>query len=245
MSRSRFDSVAQQYDAGRPGYPDALFDSIEEMSGSFLAGAVLADVGAGTGISTRRLIERGARVVAVDHGAAMLTTLRSRTPDAAVVLADANSLPFATGSLDLVTFAQSWHWVDLNRAPAEVLRVLRPGGALAVWWNVPEDSGEQWLAEHRARLRVAGQNIVGAHFAAAWRSIPSAFESLDVETTNISWDRTVSMEVILDEVRSKSYIEELGPQEAAAFVERERELLPRGELREPFVTQLAVVRMPA
>ena len=53
------------------------------------------------------------------------------------------------------------------------------------------------------------------------------------------------MEVILDEVRSKSYIEELGAEGAAAFVERERALLPGGELREPFVTQLAVVRMPA
>jgi hypothetical protein len=53
------------------------------------------------------------------------------------------------------------------------------------------------------------------------------------------------MEVILDEVRSKSYIEELGADDAAAFVQRERELLPGGQLREPFVTQLAVVRMPA
>jgi len=245
VNRSRFDAVARQYDAGRPGYPDALFDAIEEMSGSFLAGAVLADVGAGTGISTRGLIERGARVVAVDHGAAMLATLRRRTPDASVVLADANQLPFATGSLDLVTFAQSWHWVDLERAPAEVLRVLRPGGALAVWWNVPDERGEQWLAEHRARLRVAGQHVVGAHFATAWRSIPLAFENLDVETAHIAWDRTVSIDVILDEVRSKSYIEELGSDGAAAFVERERELLPDGELREPFVTQLAVVRMPA
>ena len=245
MNRSRFDAVARVYDAGRPGYPDALFDAIEEMSGSFLAGALLADIGAGTGISTRGLLERGAQVVAVDHGAAMLATLRSRTPGTPVVLADANQLPFGNGSLDLVTFAQSWHWVDLDRAPGEVLRVLRPGGALAVWWNTPDESGEQWLAEHRARLRVAGQHVVGAHFAAAWRSIPSAFENLDVETARISWDRTVAREVILDEVRSKSYIEELGAADAAAFVERERELLPGGQLREPFVTQLAVVRMPA
>ena len=175
----------------------------------------------------------------------MLGTLRSRTPATPVVLADANQLPFANGSLDLVTFAQSWHWVDLGRAPREVLRVLRPGGALAVWWNIPDEGGEQWLAEHRARLRVAGQHVVGAHFEAAWRSIPSAFENLDVETAHISWDRTVPMEVILDEVRSKSYIEELGSDDAAAFIERERELLPDRSLREPFVTQLAVVRMPA
>jgi SAM-dependent methyltransferase len=245
VSRSRFDPVAQQYDAGRPGYPDDLYDAIEELSGSFLAGALLADVGAGTGISTRGLLERGARVIAVDHGTTMLATLRNRTPATAAVLADANELPFRDGSLDLVTFAQSWHWVDLTRAPREVLRVLRPGGALAIWWNTADEGGEQWLHEHRARLRVVGQHAVGARFEAAWRSIPSAFEHLDVETTNIKWDRTVPMDVILDEVRSKSYIAELGAESADGFVERERTMLPHGPLRQPFVTQLAVVRMPA
>jgi SAM-dependent methyltransferase len=245
MSRSRFDAVAQEYDAGRPGYPDDLYDAIEELSGSFLEGAVLADVGAGTGISARGLIERGARVIAVDHGTSMLATLRRRTPAASAVLADANELPFRDGSLDLVTFAQSWHWVDLARAPREVLRVLRPGGALAIWWNTADEDGEQWLHEHRARLRVVGQEGVGARFQAAWQSIPSAFDNLDVETASIKWHRTVPMDVILDEVRSKSYIAELGTAGADAFVERERSMLPGGLLRQPFVTQLAVVRMPA
>jgi SAM-dependent methyltransferase len=244
MSRSRFDAVAQHYDAGRPGYPDALYDAIEDLSGAFLDGARVADVGAGTGISTRGLLERGAHVVAVDHGAQMLGTLRGRTPAAWVVLADANELPFIDRSLDLVTFAQSWHWVDLGRAPQDVVRVVRPGGAVAMWWNTADAGSESWLDDHRARLQIAGQHVVGAMFEAAWRSIPLAFETLDVETTRISWHRTVSKAVILDEVRSKSYIEELGPDEAAAFVERERALLPDEQLRQPFVTQLAVVRMP-
>jgi SAM-dependent methyltransferase len=245
MSGSRFDAVAREYDAGRPGYPDALYDAIEELSGSFLAGVRIADVGAGTGISTRGLLDRGARVVAVDHGARMLAGLRARSPGASIVLADANALPFATASFDLVTFAQSWHWVDLDRAPRDVVRVLRPGGAVAIWWNTADDGSEIWLDEHRRRLRTAGQHAIGARFEAAWNSIPSAFVHLDVETTQVSWERTVSKDVILDEARSKSYIAGLGTAGAAAFVERERELIPDGDLREPFVTQLAVVRIPA
>lgn len=244
MSRSRFDSIARQYDAGRPGYPDSLYDAIEELSGGFLDGAHVADVGAGTGKSTRGLLDRCARVVAVDHGAQMLATLRSRTPGARVVLADANELPFADQSFDLVTFAQSWHWVDLARAPRHVVRVLRPGGAVAVWWNTADEGSEAWLDDHRARLRSAGQQAVGARFDTAWRSIAAAFGDLDIATTCVSWCRTVPKEVILDEVRSKSYIEELGQAGAAAFVERERALLPDGDLREPFVTHLAVVRIP-
>jgi SAM-dependent methyltransferase len=244
MTRSRFDAVAQQYDAGRPGYPDAVFDAIEELSGSFLAGACVADVGAGTGISTRELQRRGANVIAIDHGAQMLATLRSRRPRTPVALADANALPLGDGVVDLVTFAQSWHWVDLGRAPQEVTRVLRRGGALAVWWNTAEDGAQRWLDEHRSRLRqAAGQGDVSTRFEAAWASIASAFAPLDVETTRVRWERSVPRDVILDEVRSKSYIAELGPRGAAAFVERERELLPDAELRQPFVTRLAVVRV--
>jgi SAM-dependent methyltransferase len=245
MSRSRFDTVAREYDAGRPSYPDALYDAIEELSGSFLAAARVADVGAGTGISTRGLLDRGAWVVAVDHGAHMLASLRARSPGVSTVLADANELPFTDASFDLVTFAQSWHWVDLDRAPREVVRVLRPGAALAIWWNTADDGSESWLDEHRSRLRAAGQHAIGARFHTAWESIPSAFIELDVETTQVRWERTVSKEVILNEARSKSYIAELGSDGATAFVERERELIPDGDLREPFVTQLAVVRIPA
>ncbi|MFD0563837.1 methyltransferase domain-containing protein [Kitasatospora saccharophila] len=61
-----FGPVAAQYQAARPSYPDALFDELERLSGRPLAGADVLDVGAGTGIATRLLAGRGARVVAVE-----------------------------------------------------------------------------------------------------------------------------------------------------------------------------------
>ena len=57
-----FESVADEYDTGRPGYPDGVFDALGPV-----AGLATLDVGAGTGIATRALIARGARVVAGDH----------------------------------------------------------------------------------------------------------------------------------------------------------------------------------
>ncbi|MFC7718341.1 class I SAM-dependent methyltransferase [Nonomuraea recticatena] len=73
-----FDRVADAYDAGRPGYPDELFRALSEVSGVPLAGATVVDVGAGTGISSRALRARGARVVAVDPGREMLARLVAR-----------------------------------------------------------------------------------------------------------------------------------------------------------------------
>ena len=96
----------------------------------------MLDVGAGTGIATRAMMRRGARVVASDIDALMLRRLRSREPAPSVAVARAEQLPLRDGSVDLVTSAQAWHWVEVERGTAEVARVLRPGGAVAVWWNV-------------------------------------------------------------------------------------------------------------
>lgn len=66
-----FDGAASRYAAHRPSYPPALFDAVEELAGRPLRGADVADIGAGTGLATRHLHARGARVVAVEPGAAM------------------------------------------------------------------------------------------------------------------------------------------------------------------------------
>lgn len=81
-----FDAAAAQYDAARPGYPPALFDAVEDLTGRPLRGSRVIDVGAGTGIATRLLRERGARVTAVEPGPGMAAQLRSALPDIPLVL---------------------------------------------------------------------------------------------------------------------------------------------------------------
>ncbi|MFE9251187.1 class I SAM-dependent methyltransferase [Streptomyces sp. NPDC007088] len=147
-----FNAVAASYAAHRPSYPAALFDAVEELSGRPLAGARVVDVGAGTGIATRLLRERGARVLAVEPGEGMAAELRRGLPEVPVVRGDGDALPLAGAAADLITYAQSWHWTRPERSVPEALRVLRPGGALAAWWNVA-DSTVPWIAAQDARLR--------------------------------------------------------------------------------------------
>jgi SAM-dependent methyltransferase len=142
---SVFDAVADGYEANRPAYPDSLYDAIEAIVGP-LDGRLVADVGAGTGISTRALAARGARVVAVDPSLAMARMLRTGSGALPAALGRAERLPLLTGSVDLVTFAQAWHWVQIPAAPVECRRVLSSSGRLVLWWNVSEDADELYDA---------------------------------------------------------------------------------------------------
>src|SRR6266540_522925 len=151
-----FSSVAGVYAAARPGYPAELYERLAELAGRGLDGALVADVGAGTGIAARQLRDRGARVVAIEPSQGMLAELAASCPGVDVVRGDGNALPLRDHSVDFVTYAQAWHWIDPDRAGPEFRRVLRPGGALAAWWNVT-DRQETWALLARRRGRPAGR----------------------------------------------------------------------------------------
>lgn len=125
-----FDPVVDAYDAARPSYPDDVYDALGP-----LRGLLVLEGGAGTGIATRALASRGARVVAYDIGVAMLARAVARSPGLPAVVADGARLPFRDGCADLICFAQSWHWLAAEQRRSEVARVLHPGGRWAAWWS--------------------------------------------------------------------------------------------------------------
>jgi ubiquinone/menaquinone biosynthesis C-methylase UbiE len=93
------------------------------------------DLAAGTGKLTRGLVPSGAEVVAVEPIDEMRAQLARAVPGVRALPGTAEAIPLPDGSVDAVTVAQAFHWFDQERAPAEIHRVLRPGGALAVLWN--------------------------------------------------------------------------------------------------------------
>ncbi|MET7327342.1 class I SAM-dependent methyltransferase [Nonomuraea sp. NPDC005650] len=244
-----FDRVADAYDAGRPHYPDELYRALTEVSGVDLDGATTVDVGAGTGIMTRALRARGSHVIAVDPGAEMLARLVSRseggTPRVAALLGDGNALPLGDGVADLVTYAQSWHWLDPVVSIAEARRVLRPEGAIVGCWNFNHAAQADWLAAYEARLAEAVPSYYGPAVE-QWSAPPiaSAFEV--VEERWIPWTRLVGIEDFLLDLRSHSYMAALPPHVADELVERQRVELrkefPEGVLSVPLRVYLAVGR---
>lgn len=128
-----FDTVADAYDRGRPGYPRAAV--------AWLLGPdqkSVLEVGAGTGKLTGELAALGHDVHATDPSAEMLGVLSERLPGVRTSIATAERLPCLDGSVDVVVCAQAFHWFDQEAALAEFARVLRPGGHLALIWNTQD-----------------------------------------------------------------------------------------------------------
>jgi SAM-dependent methyltransferase len=138
QERSRlFDQQAEAYDRFRPTYPDEVID---ELLGPAPAGLDVLDVGCGTGIASRQMAQRGAKVLGVELAPRMAEIARGHGVE--VEIAAFEGWNAAGRSFDRVTSAQAWHWLDLPIATAKAASVLRPGGRLGLIWNAgyqPDD----------------------------------------------------------------------------------------------------------
>ncbi|WP_030387760.1 class I SAM-dependent methyltransferase [Streptomyces sp. NRRL S-241] len=236
-----FDTAAASYAANRPSYPSELLDAVEELIGFPLEGARVADVGAGTGLATSLLQDRGAIVVAVEPGPGMASQFRLSLPDVPLVIGDGNNLPLASASIDVVTYAQAWHWTDQRTSVPEALRVLRTGGALALWWN-DSDSTVPWIADQDARLRrLFGADDSPHDPTARFRGLPP---ELGFVHRHVPWTRTVPLDMHLANLASYSDFLVLGKEATNTFIARERDLLaeafPNRMVEEHYVVSLAV-----
>ncbi len=128
-----FGQEAQEYHRWRPSYPPEAVDWVVPTG----ARDVL-DLGAGTGKLTALLARPGLQVQAAEPDLRMLAVLRRHLPNVKAHHAPAERLPIADDSLDAVLVADAWHWFPHTQAIAEVRRVLRTGGRLALIWNTPQ-----------------------------------------------------------------------------------------------------------
>lgn len=163
---SSFGSVADAYERGRPSFP--------REAAAWLVGqeaATVLELGAGTGKLTRELVALGHDVHATDPDPAMLKVLTRHLPDTRVSEATAEDIPANDRSVDVVVAAQCFHWFDLDRALPEIARVLRPGGHLAVTWNVRNERipwvrrlGALFGSQEQQVAETSEQLVLSEHF---------------------------------------------------------------------------------
>jgi SAM-dependent methyltransferase len=125
-----FGSVAELYDAYRPAPPIGAAALVGDLHG-----VEVIEVGAGTGLWSRFLVERGAELTIVEPDDDMRAVLERRSPQVRSLVGTAESLPVADASFDVVVSSSAWHWFEQPATTNEMARVLRDGGRLFVLWN--------------------------------------------------------------------------------------------------------------
>jgi len=178
-SRDRFGDRADDYARHRPTYPEALFDLLEQLAPGR---GLVWDCGAGSGQAAGSLARRFARVVATDVSVRQL----ARAPRHERILrvaAAAEAAPLRTGAADLVTASASLHWFDRARFFAEVRRVARRGGIVAVWsyYHCRVDPDVDAVLVRYA------DDIVGPLWAPEMQLNRHAYRDLDFPFERLAW----------------------------------------------------------
>jgi SAM-dependent methyltransferase len=198
-----FASVAAEYERARPGYPE---EAVRWLAGDEPRDVV--DLGAGTGKLTRGLVALGHRVTAVEPLPEMLAELGRAVPAARAVVGSAEQIPLPDDAADVVVAGQAFHWFDHAATLPEIDRVLRPGGRLALVWNMRDDR-EPWVARLSAKI--------GRETVDEWGDVtaPVAASGLfgPFERATFHWAQRLDRVRLRELVLSRSYCANRAPEE--------------------------------
>lgn len=147
------DRLASASEAYRSGYGAELYDVLAEVG--LVAGRAILDVGCGSGLSMEPLVARGCTLTGLDSAVEMLTLAKERLPDVKLVRGNAEKLPFQAHSFDGAICGQAFHKFDQPAAMAEMMRVVRPGRPVAIWWRLLSTTERVRQARDVASLRAA------------------------------------------------------------------------------------------
>jgi SAM-dependent methyltransferase len=201
---TRFSDRSDDYARYRPSYPTAAIDAIVK---GFVGGELAADIGAGTGISSRLLADRGLNVIAIEPNAAMAEAALAH-PNVHYKTATAEQTELETGSVDLVGCFQAFHWFEPEKSLAEFHRILKPQGRLVLVWNDRERSNPFTQAYSQLMKAASGDHPANRHSESVRpQEVLEAspyFEQLHHE--EFPYAQALSFEALLGRVRSSSYI---------------------------------------
>jgi SAM-dependent methyltransferase len=213
-----FARSVEAYERGRPDYPpEAIAHLQRELD--LRSGRTVVDLAAGSGKLTRRLASLGCEVIAVEP-------------------VDEMRAAIGEGIRALDGTAQAFHWFDGPKALAEIARVLRPGGALALVWNRrPVESSPLHAAISEIIAPYRGD--APAHASGAWRE---AFANSELSEWTHEFAQRLDADGLADRVGSTSFVAALEDDERERVLERVRALAGDGPVDVPYVCEVHLWR---
>lgn len=246
----RFSTRVADYVRARPDYPRGMIEWLHATIGLAPTWTV-ADIGAGTGISTKLFLEAGNAVIAVEPNAPMRAAADAWCGSFSKfrsVAGRAEETGLASASVDLVAVAQAFHWFDEGAVRREWARILRPSGFAAVYWNTRRLTGSAFLEGYENLLRT----FCPEYSAIADRhqdegEMRAWFGSGFVAMKRLDHRQALDFEGLCGRLLSSSYVPQLGDPRHAPIIAALRQLFDRtaqgGVVRFDYDTEIYVGRV--
>jgi SAM-dependent methyltransferase len=229
-----FARSVEAYERGRPDYPPEAIAYLQREL-DLRPGRTVVDLAAGSGKLTRQLVPLGCEVIAVEPVDEMRAAIGEGIP---ALDGTAEAIPLPDASADAVTVAQAFHWFDGPKALAEIARVLRPGGALALVWNRrPVESSPLHAAISEIIAPYRGD--APAHGSGAWRE---AFAGRELTEWRHEFAQRLDADGLADRVGSTSFVAALDDGERERVLARVRAIAGEGPVDVPYVCEVHLWR---
>lgn len=198
QNKHTFSGLQNIYDAARPAYPAQSIDKLASFINT--GDAKILDIGCGTGILTRQLKAAlpDANIQGCDINADMIAKAKQSSVGIYFFETTAENLPFDNCEFDLITVAQAVHWFDRPIFYPEVIRVLKPGGVLALIENNRSWQSDEFFAKYEDLLEAHSPN-----YSRHYRDTDYAAEMAEAGFTDVNlhetiWQRTMTKAEFID-----------------------------------------------
>lgn len=208
-----FEGLAATYARHRPTYPAEAFRA---MLDGLDPSPLVADVGCGTGISSRLLIGAGARVIGIEPNDDMRREALAGSPPVDVRCGTAEATGLPDGGVDAALAAQAFHWFDAGRALAEFHRIVRPDGRVALLWNIRVADGG--FTSDYSDVVVGASERIDASARAGRQALDAPLRTSplfrDVRVLEFGNDQRLDAEGVIGRATSASYFPRGNPERA-------------------------------
>ena len=239
----RFSDRVEDYIRYRPHYPPSLVAELQNAFG-FKPEDVVADIGAGSGISSLPFLEYGNLLFAVEPNEEMRSAaerLHARFTNHTSIAGTAEATTLPAGTIDVVFCGQAFHWFDPIRAKAEFNRILKPGGHIVLAWNERKADAPFARAYNELLLAYLPEYAMSKHRSISTEVLGQFFAPRSLQIIRLSNFQHFDLAGLKGRLKSASYFPASG--ELTGFIMRKMEVLfqqyaDNGQIRFDYDTKI-------